>query len=55
VEKQVEKMDIDADPSSWQPYFSFVEALREKIVRAEPIGKTLYILRVYFISTYCQF
>ncbi|KAG0566423.1 hypothetical protein KC19_7G062600 [Ceratodon purpureus] len=39
VEKQVEEMDVDADPSSWQPYFSFVEALREKIARAEPIEK----------------
>ena len=55
LEKQVEEMDIDADPSSWQPYSSFVEALREKIARAEPIGKTLFILRVCCISTYCQF
>lgn len=50
----MEEMDIDGDPSSWQPYFSFVEALREKIVRVEPIGKTFYILLVYSINTCCE-
>lgn len=43
LEKRVEGFDIDADPSGWQPYFSFVEALREKIMRAEPIGKTFIL------------
>jgi hypothetical protein len=39
LEKRMEGIDVDADPSGWKPYFSFVEALREKINRAEPIEK----------------
>lgn len=40
VGTHVEGIDIDTDSADWQPYFSFVEALREKIARAEPTGKT---------------
>lgn len=36
VEVKAEEFDIDADPDGWQPYSSFVDALREKIIRAEP-------------------
>jgi len=52
LEKQVEVFDIDADSADWQPYFSFVEALREKIVRAEPIGKpsVLYVVLLCAVS-----
>lgn len=49
VEGKAEEFDIDADPDGWQPYSSFVDALREKIIRAEPTGKGLYFFS-YILS-----
>jgi hypothetical protein len=38
VEARVEGVDTDSDPNSWRPYFTFVNILREKIIRNEPAG-----------------
>ncbi|CAM6036302.1 unnamed protein product [Sphagnum compactum] len=39
VEARVEGVDTDSDPNSWRPYFTFVNILREKILRNEPAGE----------------
>ncbi|KAH8935631.1 hypothetical protein BDL97_17G039000 [Sphagnum fallax] len=39
VEARVEGVDTDSDPNSWRPYFTFVNILREKIIRNEPAGE----------------
>eukprot|EP00897_Mesotaenium_endlicherianum_P001305 jgi/Mesen1/1201/ME000128S00176 len=38
VEKKVEGVETDEDPSAWRPYANFVELLREKLSRKEGQG-----------------
>ena len=34
VQKKVEGVDTDEDPSSWRPYITFVDCLTEKASKA---------------------
>lgn len=50
VEKRIENVNTDEDPSGWRPYFSFVDTLRDKYSKNEgvqgivilPLGSFLY-------------
>lgn len=37
VEKRIENVNTDEDPSGWRPYFAFVDTLRDKYSKNEGV------------------
>lgn len=56
VQRQTENVNTDEDPSGWQPYFIFVDSLREKYAKNEGLNgiyQLIFLVRSSIVMLSC--